>query len=210
MQQYRDFLRREGDTGGVNFWTGTLSSGSFTREQVIDNFFSSTEFQNSTAPVVRLLFASFLRVPTTRELSFWVTQFRNHTGLRTIAETFSLSQEFLARYDSLSNRDFVSAVYNNVLERPPDSGGLSFWTGQLDSGAVTRGQVILSFSGSSEFRSLILNEVFLTQIYAGMLARAPDPGGFDFWRSALDSGLSRLNAISAFMNSAEYRSRFLA
>jgi hypothetical protein len=210
MQQYRDFLRREGDPGGISFWTGGVDSGSFTRPQVINAFFSSAEFQNTTAPVTRLLFASFLRIPTTLELDFWVGQFRNgNTPLAVIAESFSQTPEFLARYGSLNNTDFVTAIYNNVLGRPPDSGGLTFWVGQLNSGAVTRGGLVLAFSESAEHRARIANRLFVTQMYVGMLRRAPDQGGFDFWVGALDGGASRLGIIQGFFGSPEYSDRFL-
>jgi hypothetical protein len=209
MQQYRDFLGREGDSGGVTFWAGQINSGARTRAQTVDNFFNSTEFQNNTAPVTRLYFAYFLRVPDTGGLNFWLGQFRSGVSLEAISQAFAQSTEFQSRYGSLTNSQFVSLVYNNVLGRPPDSGGLAFWTGRLDSGAMNRGQVMLAFSESAEYRIIIFNDVFVTQIYVGMLRRAPDTGGFNFWVGQLDSGVSGLNLIQGFLNSTEYRSRFL-
>jgi hypothetical protein len=46
-------------------------------------------------------------------------------------------------------------------------------------------------------------------MYAGMLQRAPDQGGFDFWVSYKNQGNSGLALINGFMNSQEYRNRFL-
>jgi hypothetical protein len=126
-----------------------------------------------------------------------------------------LSAEFqgviapVARYGALGNSQFVTLVYNNVLGRAPDSGGLSFWTGQLNSGAMSRGAVMPAFSESAEYRGLIANEVYVTMMYTGMLRRSPDPGGFNFWVSYLDSGNSGLALTGGFITSAEYRSRFL-
>jgi hypothetical protein len=209
MQQYRDFLGREGDAGGISFWASEIQSGNRTRVQVIDNFFSSAEFQNSTAPVTRLYFAYFLRIPDFGGLTFWTGQLKAGVPLQNISQAFAQSAEFIARYGSLNNNDFVALVYNNVLGRAPDPGGLAFWKGQLDSGAMTRGQVMLAFSESTEFRALIFNEVFITQIYVGMLRRSPDQGGFDFWVSQLDSGVPRLALIEGFFSSTEYHDRFL-
>ena len=38
MQQYRDFLGREGDPGGVDYYAGRLQDGSASRPQEIENF----------------------------------------------------------------------------------------------------------------------------------------------------------------------------
>jgi hypothetical protein len=208
MQQFRDFLGREGDPGGVSFWTGQIQSGAQTRPQAINSFFNSNEFQNTTAPVTRLFFAFFLRIPDFGGLNFWVGQLKAGVPLATISEEFAQSVEFQNRYGSLNNSEFVTLVYNNVLGRAPDPGGLAFWTSQLDNGA-TRGQVMLAFSESTEFRNSIANEVFVTQIYVGMLRRSPDLGGFNFWVGALDGGAPGLNLITAFFVSAEYHNRFL-
>lgn len=62
MQQYRDFLGREGESSGIAYWTNQIASGQQTRAQAIDNFFNSPEFQAVT-PVARLYFAYFLRIP---------------------------------------------------------------------------------------------------------------------------------------------------
>jgi Domain of unknown function (DUF4214) len=51
--------------------------------------------------------------------------------------------------------------------------------------------------------------VFVTLIYVGMLRRAPEQSGFDFWLDQVNSGTSGLQLIQAFLNSAEYHDRFL-
>jgi hypothetical protein len=44
-QQYRDIFQREGDAGGVAFWTGNIGAGTTTREQLISTFLRSAEFR---------------------------------------------------------------------------------------------------------------------------------------------------------------------
>ena len=122
MQQYRDFLGREGDSGGITFWTNVLNAGSATRAQVINSFFSSSEFQGSTAPVTRLYFAYFLRIPDYQGLEYWVNQYRQGVTLDSISQAFAQSPEFIASYGSLSNEAFVTLLYQNVLGRLPDPG----------------------------------------------------------------------------------------
>ncbi len=209
MQQFRDFLGREGDPGGINFWTNELNTGTATRAQVIDAFFNSPEFQGSVSPVTRLYFAYFLRIPDYGGLIFWVNQYRQGAALDSISQAFAASPEFQATYGSLNNTQFVILVYQNVLERVPDSGGLAFWVGQLNSGAMTRGQVMLGFSESPEYKQASFNKVYVTMIYVGMLRRSPDQGGFDFWVNQLNNGASGLNLIQGFLSAPEYHNRFL-
>lgn len=209
MQQYRDFLGREGDAGGVAFWAEQVGSGARSRAQAVENFFQSPEFQQTGAPVARLYFAYFLRIPDHGGLMYWMGRFRGGSSLDAISNEFAGSPEFAATYGSLDNGQFVDRVYRNVLGRAPEAEGLAFWTGQLDSGARDRGQVMTGFSESEEYRAAIANEVYVTMMYAGMLRRGAEPAGFAFWVDYLDRGNSGLALIDGFLSSQEYRNRFL-
>jgi uncharacterized delta-60 repeat protein len=208
MQQYRDFLAREGDAGGVDFWTSQLSGAAQTRAQMAEAFFNSAEFQDTRAPIVRLYFAYFLRIPDYDGLQYWMGRYRTGESIEAISDLFAASPEFGARYGNLDNAGFVDRVYRNVLGRAPDANGLAYWKGRLDAG-MTRGQVMVAFSESPEYRALIANEVYVTMMYVGMLRRAPDAGGFSSWVGYLDGGNSGLALTGAFIASAEYRARFL-
>jgi hypothetical protein len=208
MQQYRDFLGREGDAGGIDFWTSRINANLSTRGQVIENFFDSPEFQGNVAPVARLYFTYFLRIPDYGGLKFWMNYYSGHS-LDEISNFFAQSPEFISTYGSLNNGQFVTLVYNNVLGRQPDQGGFDFWKGQLDSNSMTRGQVMLGFSESAEYKQASLDMIYVTMMYVGMLQRAPDQGGFDFWVGYKNQGNSGLALINGFLASPEYRSRFL-
>ena len=66
------------------------------------------------------------------------------------------------------NAAWVTTLYERLLGREPDSQGLQFWAGNLDSHAMSREQVVLGFVRSSEnFRNL--TTAFLQQY----LNRAP-------------------------------------
>jgi hypothetical protein len=208
MQQYRDFLGREGDPSGISNWTTAIQSGALTRAQVIDSFFNSAEFQGSVSPIVRLYFASLLRIPDYPGLQFWLSEYRNGRPLASIADGFVQSPEFIQRYGNLNNNDFVTLLYQNVLGRDPDPQGYQFWVNQLNGGA-SRGQVMLGFSESREFREKSLNKVYVEMLYAGMLRRSPDQGHFDNWVALLDAGASRTEIIQRFLDSLEYHNRFL-
>jgi uncharacterized delta-60 repeat protein len=208
MAQYRDFLDREGDDAGRDFWVSGLGTR-HTRGQVIESFLASDEFQGTIAPVARLYFAYFLRVPDFSGLHFWTTFHRGGASLDEISGYFAQSGEFQSTYGSLDNGQFVNLVYQNVLARAPDPGGYAFWKGQLDSGAMTRGQVMAGFSESEEHRSLSFSEVFVTMAYTGMLQRNVDAPGFSFWVGYLDAGNPPLALIDGILLSQEYHDRFL-
>ena len=210
MQMYRDFLNREGDLAGIQGWTDLINGGTYTRLQVINAFLLSDEFAGFVSPVVRLYFATYLRVPDYDGLTFNAGLVRNGTvTLQQLADFFTASPEFAALYGSLDNPAFVTLLYGNVLDRAPDPAGLSGWVALLNGG-YTRGQVLLGFSDSAEYQSAMANEVFVTMMYSGMLRRTPEPSGFTGWVNFLDAGTyTREQVINGFFLSTEYRARFL-
>ena len=210
MQQYRDFLNREGDAGGISYWTGLLANNSSPRAETIQSFFGSSEFQSSGAPVVRLYLAYFNRIPDYGGLSFWVNEFQSgRYTLAAISQNFATSSEFTNTYGTLSNSAFVDRLYTDVLGRPADSAGATYWTNQLNTAARTRGEVMLAFSESSEYISLRSNDVYVTMMFVGMLRRSPDANGYSYWVNFMAGGGSGLTLIQGFLGSTEYRSRFL-
>jgi hypothetical protein len=210
MQQYRDFLGRDGDATGIGGWTSALVAGTYSRADVINAFFNSSEFNGFVAPVVRLYYATFLRVPDYAGLTYNAGLVRSGTvTLAQLADFFTASPEFQSLYGSLDNAQFVTLLYNNVLGRAPDAAGLSGWVALLNGG-YTRGQVLLGFSDSSEYQARKFNEVYVTMMYVGMLRRSPEPAGYNGWLAYLNSpGNSPLSMINGFYLSGEYRGRFL-
>ena len=81
----------------------------------------------------------------------WVSLLRNGASLEQVAGGFTGSQEFQDKYGSLDDTGFVTLLYNNVLHRAPDSGGLANWVNYLGTGA-TRTSVVVGFSESAEYK----------------------------------------------------------
>lgn len=103
--------------------------------------------------IVRLYVALLRRVPDEGGFRFWISERNNGRSLASVASSFQGSSEFLDSNADLTSSEFVTLLYNNVLERQPDAAGLSFWAGQLDSGAQTTDQVVLAFTESAEFKT---------------------------------------------------------
>lgn len=148
-------------------------------------------------------------MPDAAGLNYWIGQYQGEADLDTLSQAFAGSTEFQQTYGSLDNADFVILVYRNVLGREPDGDGLQFWTDQLTGGGLTRGQMMIGFSESAEYRGMTSSEITVTLLYLGMLQRAPEEDGFNYWIGVLDSGVSAAGLIDNFLQSAEYYQRFL-
>ncbi|NDW01336.1 DUF4214 domain-containing protein [Salipiger sp. PrR002] len=110
--------------------------------------------QDVFAQVYRIYGATLGREPDVSGLLGWFNALNNDVhSLEAVAGSFVNSKEFQNTYGALSNGEFVALLYNNVLGREPDARGLANWTSQLDSGAMTRAQVVLGFSESGEFKA---------------------------------------------------------
>lgn len=122
-----------------------------TSDDVVGSAAVTTLETGRSASIVRLYLAFFLRAPDQEGLMYWVYSTVYTSTVRMIAQEFANSSEFLRRYSSLSNVNYVRQIYRNVFGREPDSGGLTYWTNQLNSKSKNRGEVMLYFSESNEF-----------------------------------------------------------
>ncbi len=209
MQQYRDFLGREGEPAGVQFYTDLIANGTVTREQAIEAFLAAPEFAAGMPSVIRLYLSFFDRTPDYAGLLLHVAALRQGTPLEVIAQNFSNSPEFTNTYGALTNDEYINLVYQNVLGRAPDPGGYDNYRTRLDSGALTRGQMMIGFSESLEFQALSDDTVWVISVYVGLLRPAPEVAGLDFYVDLLDNGTARGAVLPGFINATEYRRRFL-
>ena len=149
-------------------WTERLENGD-SRAEVVLGFSESREFVNNTAneantfatgstaskwsdEVYRLYQATLDRRPDVGGHSDWIDRLASgERTLQSAADGFVRSVEFQNTYGGdLTSTEFVTLLYNNVLDRGPDAGGLANWTGRLDDGD-SRAEVVLGFSQSREF-----------------------------------------------------------
>jgi Domain of unknown function (DUF4214) len=126
QQQYREFLSREGESGGVSFWVGELNANRQIRATMIESFLTSGEFNENVAPVIRLYLAALERFPDYGGALFWIDYVTRDGSLAVAANLFAESPEFKRRYGSLDNAGFVDRVYRNVLGRAPDDAGFNY------------------------------------------------------------------------------------
>jgi len=175
--------------------------------------------QGSTPPAVvnlrsqlmRLYLAYFMRLPDAAGLEFWHDSMRQGVTLSEVSQIFAESPEFVDRYGQLNNTEFIDRVYLNVLDRPADGDGGTYWAGLLDAGA-TRGAVMVGFSESGENIRDTANQLYeydsdgpVARLYSAYFLRTPDPEGLAYWTDAAVP----LEAVSeSFAQSTEFKTRY--
>jgi hypothetical protein len=229
-QHYIDFLNREPDEAGFNFWSEQISGcgtdqGCIERKRVNVSaaYFLSIEFQRTGGLVdglyrasygVRPDFAHFL--PDTRTVGNgvrvgsdgWEALLAANT--EAFVSSFVNRAEFHAAYDNLSNADYVDTLISHT--------GVSFTAAERDAllsglgtGAMTRAQALRSIAEDGRFVSAKFNETFVMMEYFGYLRRDPDASGFAFWLNKLNQfngNFEQAEMVKAFIVSGEYRDRF--
>ena len=192
--------------------------GGYGNDVIIGDATDAT-FDDIGARVFRIYQATLDRAPDFGGLINWTG--RLASGERTLEQVvsgFVNSTEFQNVYGALNNTAFVTLLYNNVLDRAPDAGGLANWVGRLDSGS-SRESVVIGFSESTEFRNNTAadsiafgrnaiagdwgDDVF--RLYQATLDRAPDAGGFLHWSTKLAETRPYLDVIKGFVDSVEFQ-----
>jgi hypothetical protein len=175
---------------------------------------------------VSCLYRNFLkREPDERGLADWVDvlRFGKGTGAKVVSG-FVLSPEYKA--NSLSNEEYISALYRVIFEREPDAAGLNSWLAVMENG-YTYKKVLAGFINSVEFENLCgelgiargsyksdeaIDQIisFVARLYKVCLGRAYDQDGLKNWVRALTSGSADVySVVEDFFNSQEFKNRNL-
>ena len=238
-QHYLDFLSREPEAGEpwsaiLNncpdpFNTDPNSpSASCDRIQVSASFFLSPEFRLKGSYVFTFYRVAFDRLADFSEI---IPDMQSVTG-QTPADTsarraaFPLSfvqrQEFRTRFDHLSDAAFVDALLGRyglsaiTTPDPQQPEGerkvvltRAELTSRLESGALTRAQVLRAVVESDEVSAAEFNRAFVAMQYYGYLRRTPEPTGYNVWLNYLRARPGDFRTmVNGFVNSTEYRMRF--
>ena len=111
------------------------------------------------------------RAPDAAGKAYWVQQVMNGLKVQHLGVLFFGSREYYLRSGG-TDTSFVTALYQGILGRPPDPGGLSYWVGLLGSGRARLDDVAAGFYQSLECRRVRAG--VLHQLTRGV---APSDGG---------------------------------
>ncbi len=172
------------------------------------------------AQVMRLYDAAFNRSPDQSGFEALLDTLENGSlTLQQLADAFIASTEFQSQYAGLTNQQFVEQLYQFCLNRAGDSGGIQTWTNALNGG-MSRGEVLLAFSESSEHKDLLQGQLdqglwvadeqtlMIARLYDATYDRLPDQGGLTTWRNALGGGMSLIAIAQAFATAPEFQARY--
>jgi hypothetical protein len=229
-QHYLDFLGREPDASGLQFWINNIEScgaNAQCREvKRIDTsaaFFLSIEFQETGYVVHRFYKASFNRPPTFNEYLPDLTVIREgvvvgqpgaserlEANKRLFAEQWVNRVAFKQAYGGLNEMQYVDKLLSNAGVTLAEGARTALIVGLLTN-RETRASVLLKIVGNEEFNRREFNPAFVRMEYFGYLRRDPDAAGFDFWLAKLNrfgGDYRRAEMVKAFLSSTEYRARF--
>ena len=100
--------------------------------------------------VVELYVATFNRAPDAAGLDYWVSNIVDKSwSINDVAYSMFQSSEVSQTYSlSLSNTNFLNAVYNNVLGRAGDADGIAYWLNEMAQGTSRDSMIITIINGA--------------------------------------------------------------
>lgn len=103
------------------------------------------------AELIELYVGLFNRAPEADGLNYWAGQLADGQSLEEIADAMydaALGLGFYSKADTVEA--FVTKVYNNALGRTPDEEGLAYWSAEVESGAVTPGELVIAMINAAK------------------------------------------------------------
>ena len=156
LRAHRSRLDYDITQSGDGFLLHSRLSGDTTRlvnvERIaFDDGHVALDTEGAAGQLYRLYQAAFDRAPDPSGFGHWLGRMEAGDSLEQLAGYFVASKEFIDLTGAaITDRDFVAALYDNVLHRQPDAAGLDFWVGVLGRGALERSELLVEFSESPE------------------------------------------------------------
>ncbi|MBO5283034.1 MAG: DUF4214 domain-containing protein [Lachnospiraceae bacterium] len=108
-------------------------------------------------------------------------------------------------YHRVLDRQFVSRLYEKVLERTVDATGLAEWSNGLYDGKLTGAKVVQNIFESQEFiNKEKTDEEYIQLLYQAVFDRPADQPGMETWLGVFEQGMSRTYVLWGFMESTEF------
>jgi hypothetical protein len=218
-QHYLDFLGREPDGPGFAGWVSTLNNcaggdASCDRVHVSEAFYFSQEFQERGYFAYRFYATALGRKPDYTEfapdlarVSGFLTNDQLEAAKTAFIDDFMTRPAFARQYDSLNDTAFVDKLLQTSgVDLSSSRQGL---IDALSTRRLSRAAVLRQIAESTQVYQKYYNQAFVVMEYFGYLHRDPDALYTD-WIRALDANpADSRRMVDGFVNSAEYRNRFV-
>ena len=226
-QHYLDFLGRESDQAGLEYWSTVLREcgadapcANARRVGVSAAFFNETEFQHTASFIYRLYQGALGRQLSYREFSNDRSKVIGGANLEpekiAFADEFVQRREFIEKYQSQPSAEaFVDALLQTMqratgvdLSRKRETLIAAYNSGGDRN--QSRSLVIRAAVDDDAFEQAVYDSSFVLMQYFGYLQRDPDQSGYDFWLNLLNTHEpdDYRRMVCAFLTSEEYQLRF--
>ena len=136
-------------------------------------------------------------------LQYWADRVDQAGGSFTteLLSSFGSSAEYLSRMDGLSSEALMQNLYQALFNRQPDSGGLAWWTNELDSGNRTLVNVAIDFINGATGSDLTIinnkvsaaNQFTNTVSSSGVIYGGSEIAGTVSWLASVGETTESLN-----------------
>ncbi len=192
---YKTLLHRDIDTQGLNQWGAALNSGQ-TPTQVVLGIEQTTEYETDR---VQAAFQQYLGVaaPSTA-VSYLVGLMQAGVDYRVIQSIVIGSTAFYAANGN-SPQGFLNAVYEDLLNRPPDQTSLTSYSNLIAAG-FPLSEIVLGILSSPEY----LNEL-VTNDYMTYMGVQPDQNSLGAYVAAMQNNTMNENMlVASLLGSGEW------
>jgi hypothetical protein len=146
-------------SGGFTLATTTYTDSLVNVERLaFDDVRMALDVNGNAGIAYRLYQAAFDRTPDLPGLGFQMNALDHGWAIWQIAQDFVNSPEFSTTYGSLNDTQFVTQLYQNVLNRAPDQAGLDYHVHNLQT-THSRGDVLAGFSESPENQANVIGSI---------------------------------------------------
>jgi hypothetical protein len=130
-------------------------------------------------------------------LNYWVMQMQLGLTDEQLESSLLSSSEY-AQLHASTNASWVLGLYSDLLGRPADGAGLSYWLGRLQAGE-SRYQVAMAIATSAEREAIVV-----ANDYQMFLGRSTSAGDTAYWVNVFEQGAQNEDVIAGFLSSPEY------
>jgi hypothetical protein len=185
---YRNFLNRLPTANEAATATSQITNAG-TLVTFMNGLINNSNRIKNRYPVIRLYLAYFDRAPEPSGLAYWVGRLNAGTAtLTSVSNFFASSAEFVELYGGTTNQEFVTLVYQNVLDRDPAPNEVAYWKGRLDQGTTTRGKLMIGFSESAEGKTHARGAATVADVWTAMMNEEPTDGLMETYGDHIRAG----------------------
>lgn len=185
---YQSILMRCPDAGGLTYWTAQLDNGlprdvfagivDMSDENLINN--NVLGFYGSPNGIIP-------RAATPQEITDGVASIRQFSSDGPLIAKLACSDEGYASIThgapaAEGDAAWLNAAYGAILDREPDPGGRTYFTGLMGTPSTASGRFVVAMVLEHSAENA---DSWVGAAMGGALHRAPDAGGFAYWKGWL-------------------------